>query len=62
MDPNTPGADRAIATLKGLLSKFYEEEFVVIDGLNQHPDGLTLDEWIAKHHKEALEEQERAGK
>lgn len=62
MDPNLVGYDRAIAALKGLLSKFYEGEFVVIDGLNQHPDGLTLDEWIDKHYKEAMEEEERAGK
>jgi hypothetical protein len=62
MDPNTPGADKAIAVLRGLLSVFYEDEFVVIDGINQHPDGLTLDEWIDKHYKEALEEQESAGK
>ncbi len=62
MDINTPGAARAIMAIKGMLSKFYEEEFEVIDGLNQHPDGLTLEGWIAKHYKEAMEEEEKAGK
>ncbi len=62
MKHDMPGAARAIAAMRGLLGKFYEGEFEVIDGLNQHPDGLTLDDWIDKHYKEAMEEEEKAGK
>jgi len=32
-----------------LLQKAYLEEFEVIDGLNQHPDGLPFDEWLERH-------------
>lgn len=31
-----------------LLYKNYQDEFRVIDGLNQHPDGLTFEQWIDK--------------
>ena len=33
-----------------LYTKEYESEFKVIDGLNQHPEGLTFKEWIKTRH------------
>lgn len=34
-------------TLK-LLEEKYTKEFTIIDGLNQHPEGLTFKEWAKK--------------
>ena len=28
----------------------YQAEFQIIDGLNQHPDGLNFQEWLAKNN------------
>lgn len=35
-----------------MLEKLYLSEFVIIDGLNQHRDGLTFKEWCAKQRDE----------
>jgi hypothetical protein len=38
-----------IADLENVLKeKFYYNEFVVIDGLNQHKDGLNFEQWLTK--------------
>ena len=34
--------------LEGLLMKCYFSEFVVIDGLSQHPAGLNYHQWLNK--------------
>ena len=34
--------------LERVLTKSYFNEFEVIDGLNQHPEGLTFDDWLNK--------------
>lgn len=31
-----------------LFFEVYSSEFVIIDGLNQHPDGLTFDQWLVQ--------------
>lgn len=36
--------------LHKLYTKDYQNEFVIIDGLNQHPDGLTFKEWMKTTH------------
>jgi hypothetical protein len=45
----TTGAE---GLLKWLLSKAYFEEFEVIDGLKQHPQGLTFDQWLEEKEAE----------
>lgn len=32
-----------------ILYELYTKEFVVIDGYNQHEDGLTFEEWLEKY-------------
>ena len=38
--------------VRWLLEQFYLDEFNVIDGLNQHPEGLTFDQWMDKKYNE----------
>ena len=46
-------ADRAIALLEWILYREYRSEFVVIDRLNQHPDGVNFEEWLDRHYDAA---------
>lgn len=39
-----------MANLEQLLESKYFEEFKIIDGLNQHPDGLNFEEWKNKYY------------
>jgi len=44
-----------------LLIREYEREWVVIDGLLQHPEGLNFWEWLNKHHIQGPTSPQRMG-
>ena len=46
-------AARTIALLEWILYREYQSEFVVIDRLNQHPDGVNFEEWLDRHYDAA---------
>ena len=44
--------DREI--INKLLLKEYESEFKIIDGINQHPEGLNFEQWKHKYENRGL--------
>ncbi len=46
-------AGKAIVLLEWILYREYQSEFVVIDGLNQHRQGLNFEEWLDRHYDAA---------
>jgi len=34
--------------LQFILFERYADEFVIIDGLHQHPDGISFNEWLER--------------
>ena len=46
-------AGKAIVLLEWILYREYQGEFVVIDGLNQHPDGVSFEKWLDRHYDAA---------
>jgi len=36
-----------------LLFEIYLSEFEMVEGINQHPDGLTFDQWLVRRMRSA---------
>lgn len=49
MNGNTYVCPNCRGYVGALTKAAYESEFVVIDGLNQHKDGLSFYDWLHKH-------------